>query len=83
MTPRPPKITGGIDRRRYGPGYPACERYFLHARTGGKNPPMRINLCFVNARQYSIVKDQSCQHLAISFQRKPLRSASRELIADC
>jgi hypothetical protein len=47
-------------------------------------PLMRINLCFVNARQYSIVKDQkSCLHLAISFQRKALRSASRELIADC
>jgi hypothetical protein len=43
---------------------------------------MRINLCFVNARQYSIVKDlESLQPLAISFQRKPL--TNRELIADC
>ena len=65
---------GGTNRRRSPADYPACERYFLHARTGGMKPPMRINLCFVNARQYSVVKDrESLQLTAISFQRKPLR----------
>jgi hypothetical protein len=44
-------------------------------------PLMRINLCFVNARQYSIVKDQK-KLLAFSHQLSAKSSPLREPRAD-
>ena len=51
------------------PAFRACERYFLHARTSGKKPPMLTLTCvLLMPVKYSVVKDQFPENPGVRIQ---------------